>query len=291
MSALATQPQEHSNPDDSGVEFGQSADGFPVARVEDIVMAMLPSREDGGLLASAWRVARPLAELKRSDFYIYESSLCDEAAFRNRVFETAEHKRDLRKLAREDVRAHCSTPWGPSQGATIYAEGIARHHTAGHGGFKLSAERNGNVHPLLRAEAGWYEEDAAWAIVAITYPHFFTGYERRCAERTIKDSWPDAWETMTGNILQSGESHEKDRRAFEQTHAGDLLVISAITSDCEKGFVEVIATIGARRGQHVEERRFLVPGEEYKVGRFGFVIDGSRHPAYEGPSSFIGWQR
>ncbi|WP_454858514.1 DUF7007 domain-containing protein [Rhizobium binxianense] len=291
MSALTILIEDDSAPEHSGVEFGRSAEGFPVARVEDIVLAMLPSREGGAVLASARGAARPFAEMKRADFYIHQSTLKDEAAFRSCVLETAEHKRELRRLCRQTMRVHCSTPWGPSQGATIYAEGIVSHSTAGHGGFKLSADRNRKVHPMLRGEGGWYEEDAAWAIVAITYPHLFTGYERRCAERTIKDGWPDAWEAMFGTVLQPGESLEKDRRDFDKRHAADWIVISAITSDHEKGFVEVIATPGGRRDGREKERRFLVPSHEYRIGRFGFVIDESRHLVYDGPSSFAGWKR
>ncbi|ARM91123.1 hypothetical protein RHEC894_PC00088 (plasmid) [Rhizobium sp. CIAT894] len=291
MSATSPENPIETTPEYSGVEFARSAEGFPLARVDDIVMAMLPGGDGVGLLASAWRIFRPLAELKRADFYIYESTLTDEAAFRSRVLETVEHKRELRGLSRRDMRVHCSTPWGPSQGATIYAEGIVSHSTAGHGGFKLSGTRNRKVHPMLRAEDGWYEEDAAWAIVAITFPHLFTSYERRCAERTIRDSWPDAWETISGIALKCGESFEKDRRAFEQEHAGNWIVISAIRSDHEHGFVEVVATLGGCRAEQIEERRFLVPCDEYKVGRFGFVIDEARYRAYDGPSDFIGWQR
>jgi hypothetical protein len=134
-----------------------------------------------------------------------------------------------------------------------------------------------------------YKEDEAWAIVAITFPHLFTGFERRCAKRTIKDSWPEAWETIFGTILAPGESREKDRRAFEQQHADDWMVISAITSHHEKGMVEVVATMGGRRGPGTEERRFLVPADEYHAGRFGFVLDGDRHQIYSGPSNFVGW--
>lgn len=182
------------------------------------------------------------------------------------------------------------TPWGPSQGGTVYAEGVTAHSTAGHGGFKLSAERNRKVHTLLRVAGGFYEEDEAWAIVAITFPHLFTSFERRCAERIMKDSWPDAWETIFGTILAPGESREKDRRAFEAAHAGNWIVISAITSDQQRGFVECVATPGGRLGPGTEERRFLVPSDEYSVRRFGFVIDADRHAVYGGPSSFIGWQ-
>jgi hypothetical protein len=67
-------------------------------------------------------------------------------------------------------------------------------------------------------------------------------------------------------------------------------VISAITSDQTKGFVECIATKGGRCGSDKEERRFLVPVAEYDIGRFGFVIDPGRHAVYSGPSSFVGWQ-
>ncbi|MFA7604939.1 MAG: hypothetical protein WCY29_18250, partial [Novosphingobium sp.] len=154
-----------------------------------------------------------------------------------------------------------------------------------------SGARNAKVHPTLRVAGGWYEEDEASAIVIITFPHLFTAFERRNAERTMKDSWPDEWEKIFGTMLQPGESRTKDRRAFEKEHANDWIVVSAITSSHEKGFVEVIATPGGRRGEGTEERRFLVADAEYGIGRFGFVIDPDRHPVYGGPSSFIGWQR
>jgi hypothetical protein len=136
-----------------------------------------------------------------------------------------------------------------------------------------------------------YKEDEAWAIVAISFPHLFTAFERRCAERTVKDIWPDTWEAIFSTVLQPGESRTRDRRAFEREHANDWIVTSAITSSHKKGFVEVVASPGGRRGEGTEERRFLVPSDEYETGRFGFVIDPDRHPVYGGPSSFIGWQR
>jgi hypothetical protein len=213
------------------------------------------------------------------------------ARFRAKVQEQAEHQRAKRELGRREVHSKAQTPWGVSQGATVYAEGVESHSTAGHGGFKLSAERNRTVHPLLRAEGGWYEEDCAWAIVAITFPDLFTSFERRCAKRSVKDSWPIAWETIFGVVLGPSESYEKDRLAFHEEHADDWIVVSAISSGHQQGFVECVATPGGRRGVDTEERRFLVAADEYAVGRFGFVIDPSRHAVYGGPSSFIGWQR
>lgn len=270
--------------------FGISAEGFPVSRVGDNAFAMLPGRNGRHYLASGWRIRRPLAEWRRDDFYGHSGELADEAAFRARVLEHAEHQRERQALGRRAISSRVHTPWGTSQGATIYAEGVECHSTAGHGGFKLSVERNRQVHATLRVKGGFYEEDCAWAIVAITFPHLFTGFEWRCAERTIKDNWFEAWEAITGAILAPGESHEKDRRAFEAEHAGDWVVISAITSEQQPGFVECVAAPGGHRGPGTEERRFLVPSDEYTIARFGFVIDPDRHATYCGPSSFVGWQ-
>ncbi|MBY5356650.1 hypothetical protein HFO94_24495 [Rhizobium leguminosarum] len=289
MNTPALQAKAASARDLPGPEFSRSADDLPVARVGDLVFAMVSGRDGQHFLVSAWRVARPLSELKRDDFYSHHGAVADEAEFQARMFEQAEYSRELRALARPTVRMNCSTPWGPSQGATVYAEGIVSHTTAGHGGFKLCNECNVKIHPMLRCAGGWYEEDTAWAAIALAYPNLFTGYERKCADRTIRDSWPDAWEAIFGRPLAPGESHEKDRRAFEREHAGDWIVISALRSEQHAGITEVIATIGGLRATD-EERRYLVPRDEYEVGRFCFVIDPARHAAYDGPSSFINWQ-
>lgn len=291
MTAFAPNHQSEDTPGLPGVSFARSADGIPVAMVGDIAFAMVPAGDGRHYLATGWRIRRPIEEWTRSDFFGHSGALADEAAFRARVLENAEHQRETRALGRREARSSANTPWGQSQGATFYAEDVVCHSTAGHGGFHLSAARNRKVHPTLRAEGGWYEEDAAWAAVAITFPHLFTSFERRCAERTIKDSWPDAWEAISGTVLEPGESHEKDRRAFETQHANDWVVTSAITSNHEKGFVEVVATRGGTRGSGTEQRRFLVPADEYQVGRFGFVIDEARHHVYDGPSTIIGWYR
>ncbi|KAE9708267.1 DUF7007 domain-containing protein, partial [Escherichia coli] len=133
--------------------------------------AMLPAREGRHYLATGWRIGRPIAEWKHSDFYGHSGELADEAAFRAKIAENAEHQREARALGRRDIGSTANTPWGPSQGATVYAEGVVCYSTAGHGGFHLSAERNRSVHPMLLARDGWYEEDEGWAIVAITFPH------------------------------------------------------------------------------------------------------------------------
>ena len=273
------------------VRFATSAEGLPVAQFGDTAFAMLPGRDGTHFLGHAWRIRRPLDELLRKDFYGHGGVLADQEAFRAKVLEQAEHIRERQALGRHEIRSHANTPWGPSQGATVFAEGVVCHSTAGHGGFHLATDRNAKVDRRLRRPGGWYEEDAEWAIVALSFPHLFTSFERRCAEQTVKDSWPDAWEAIFATVLAPGQSHEKDRRAFHARHAGDWIVISAIKSEHHSRHVEVIATLGGHRDRGADQRRFLVPSGEYEIGRFGFVVDPDRHEIYEGPSSFVGWGR
>lgn len=290
MSALSTNDNFETDAPGACVEFGQSAEGFHVARIGDMVLAMMPLADGGAYLASACFVRRPLNELKRADFYGHDGRLADENEFRRRVHETAEHSRELHALGRVQTRMSASTPWGSSQLATIYGPGVTCHSTAGHGGFHLSADRNRLVDPALRKDSPWYEEDSEWAIVALTFPDLFTAYERKCADETIRHSWPEAWERIHGRILATGESRSRDRRAFEDAHAEDWVVISAIYSGQHARMTEVVATKGGLRGADAE-RRFLVPTDEYaRRCSFGFVIDETTHRSYDGPSSFVGWR-
>ncbi|WP_425503401.1 DUF7007 domain-containing protein [Rhizobium oryzihabitans] len=168
--------------------------------------------------------------------------------------------------------------------------GIVSYSTSGHGGFHLSHDRNHIVDSSVRSAGGWYEEDCEWAIVALTFPDVFTGYERRCAEEIAKHTFPAFWEKLRGRRLEPGESRTKDRACFDLTHANDWIVISAITSSQHAGMTEVIATKGGKREFGQEERRFLVSDAEYsKRSGFGFVIDLQLHTVYDGPSSFAGW--
>lgn len=285
------------NPEELIVEFGTSGDGFPVARGGDNAFAMLPGRGGTYFLATGWRIGRPLAEWRRSDLYGYSGRLADEAEFRAKVLENAEHQREKRRLGRVQMRSSANTPWGGAQSATVYAEGIVEYSTASHGGFHLTPERNAAVHPTLRSEGGWYEEDCRWAAVAITFPDLFTAFERGCAETTLKDWLPDAWEAIFDAVLGPGDSYQKDRRAFAAAHEDDWVVISAIRSADHAPLIEVVATRGGRRDPRAEERRFLVPSIEYEVERlFGFVVDPARHAicnggcdaARDGGESFVG---
>ena len=63
---------------------------------------------------------------------------------------------------------------------------------------------------------------------------------------------------------------------FQHTNAQRWVVVAAIRSDDCPGMVECTATLGGNRGIG-RTRSFLVPTGEYAPGRFGFVIDETRH--------------
>jgi hypothetical protein len=270
--------------------YGRTAEGFLAARVGDNAFAMLPLREGGHYLSMAWRLAQPIAEWTQADFYGLSGVLADEDAFCTHVAENALHQRQRAALGRREISSRASTPWGISQGATAYAEGVICHSTAGHGGFHLTPARNVRVHSRLRTADGFYEEDSAWAAVAEAFPELFTDLEQAGADATIRNWYPDAWEAIHRTALEPGQSSEKDRRDFYARHAGDWIVVSAIQSGHEPDFTEVVATLGGTRDGNSEARRYLVPSAEYGTsgGRFGFLIDESRHRRYDGPSSFVG---
>lgn len=72
------------------------------------------------------------------------------------------------------------TPWGPAQTAHRYGPGVVFYSTAGHGGFLLDTERLAAIPRQLRAltngeqgNAGWFEEDEDWSLVALAHPDLF----------------------------------------------------------------------------------------------------------------------
>ncbi|WP_244483784.1 DUF7007 domain-containing protein [Rhizobium sp. Root482] len=204
--------------------------------------------------------------------------------------EKAAHEVELRRLDRPTIDAGTSTPWGAAQDSRQFADGVVRHSTASHGGFHLDDVANNTVHALYRNDNGFYEEDCEWAKVAHAFPQLFSAHERRLADCTLRDTYPDAHERVMGVALLEGQSHARDRREFEKRHHNDWVVIAALNSDHQLGFVECIATLGGIRGE-AGERRFLVPCSDYTIAPHGFVIDPAKHKPYDGPSSFVTWRR
>lgn len=253
------------------VSFHRTADGFLAAFVEDRPFVALPNRKGGYSVWSACSIDRPPEEWMRRDFFIAGGTVADEDEFRAHILEIAEHSRELLTFDRPEICPGSSTPWGPAQVSRRYADGVIGHSTDGHGGFQLDEEANARVHPAYRNANGFYEEDGEWSKVAATFPHLFTGHERKCADRILRNCEPDAYEIVNGVVLQPGQSRVKDERRFRADHAFDWVVISAITSSQNPGFVECAAARGGDR-RSTELRRFLVPSGEYEPEPFGFIM-------------------
>lgn len=268
--------------------FHRTAQSLLAARVERTIFLALP-RKDGGFTAASGCVPdTPPDAWTAADVFSFGPHVADEDGFRAHVAEIAGHRRERTALNRRSIHTRAWTPWGWAQSADVYAGGVICYSTAGHGGFNLTPEKNALVHLRYRAEDGWYEEDADWAKVAATFPELFTAYERRCADRSLRNGEPDAYEAVNGVVLAPGQSRVKDARRFAAEHAEDWIVVSAITSDQRPGFVECIASLGGDRDAR-DQRGFLVPKNAYRCGPQGFVIDPARHEAFEEPSGFIGW--
>lgn len=255
--------------------YGRTADGDLAALVCDIAYAAIPGAQ-GLRISTAWRPRKPMTEWTRGDFSGASAIVGDEAGFHDHIAEQVQHQTELRDLGRKRGSARVATPWGQSQSSEIYADGVIFHSTASHGGFKLDRARNALMPAALRVLGGWYEEDAEWSKVATGFPNLFTAYERRHAEKTLRDYYPNCWEAINDRFLKPGESHENDRRIFGEKHARDWIVVSAIRSNEHPGMTDCIARLGGVRSVG-GERRFLVPCDEYRAGRFGFVIDEARH--------------
>jgi hypothetical protein len=255
--------------------FLRTRDGRLAAHVDDYCYLAVPAGERWRI-AGAWQIAKPAETWEPADFYSSQGFVDSEDAFRAYVEDYAAHRRQLLKLPRERLDLRVETPWGQADSNEVYGEGVVFHSTPSHGGFKLDDVPNTQVPEALRNADGWYEEDAEWAKVAAAFPALFTDRERRQADDTIRNEWPDHWETVHSRELAPGESWAKDRRLFYETHAQDWIVLSACRSKEHPGMVECFTALGGDRS--VSTRRcFLVPADEYKPGRFGFVIDESRH--------------
>lgn len=175
------------------------------------------------------------------------------------------------------------TPWGPADNVFELCDGIHIVSTPGHGGFKVDRKLNARIPQYMRRKDGWYEEDCEYALVLLALAdEIKPGAEDLMnARQTVRNYYPDEYERFTGEVIPPGESHEKDRRLFQEEHQDDLVVVSAAGTwheDCPEGMVLVDATRGGKRELHTSGRTFLVRDEEYaQRSRFGFIVDPDRH--------------
>lgn len=174
------------------------------------------------------------------------------------------------------------SPWGAVDSYDVIAPGIVSVSTPSHGGIKLDRARNAQVHPAFQNTDGWYEEDCEADIVVFTFPYQFinyarsqgrdtTPYEYEAVAESLRQWFPDEWETMTGEKVTAEQSTIVAKREFLAAHVDDWIGVAALgTPDgvkvwCRKG------------GDHdAEEAIFLVPDGEYHAGRF--FTDDTRYP-------------
>jgi hypothetical protein len=85
------------------------------------------------------------------------------------------------KAVPESMRARLSqTPWGKADSITKLADGIYAVSTPSHGGLWISQDRLADMPEasveFARKWSGseqWWEEDCAWAFVAVVHPEAF----------------------------------------------------------------------------------------------------------------------
>lgn len=180
------------------------------------------------------------------------------------------------------------SPWGAVQSATEVAPGLWSVSTAGHGGLKLSRERNAAMPDYMRSPGGWYEEDSQWSLVALVFPEPFrallpwqkpgdrTFYES--ALETARNWHAGEYERFFGVTLAPAESYQRRREQFER-ETRDRFVVRAAWGDWARFVPPGMVGVVAERKVDGVERWFLIPKAEYRTTSIGgFVIDETRHP-------------
>lgn len=225
----------------------------------------------------------------------------DEAA---RVFEQKKADLDAQRgtWGTAGVAVGVRTPWGQAQSANEMAEGVTSVSTAGHGGVKLSPERNAVIPAALRNRSGWYEEDCEVSIVGMFHPDAFPRHEggdTKAAvasfERSVKNYFPDAYQTATGRTVPPEESsvlreraQRADEAAFRAAHANEHVSVGFGTDSTGSWVPSGYVAVRARVDATGEEREFLVPkGEAVQDNslRRAVLIDPRRHVDITGVGS------
>lgn len=165
--------------------------------------------------------------------------------------------------------------WGRINNTYRIATGITEVSCEGHGGVKLSPERNRLVHPDLRRAGGWYEEDCEYRIVQATFPEEFCGQNANVPEHyksltpeqveaealeRVREYYPHEYEKATGEKVRPEDSSQVRRELFYEEHENDFVSTSAIMSERE-GYV----SIKARRASDGATQNFLLKREDYKA--------------------------
>lgn len=154
------------------------------------------------------------------------------------------------------------TPWGPAQNVIDYSDGIAVVSCAGHGGLKLSPERNKAIPVALRQSSGWYEEDCDFQIAGMYFPeetrpttgrgysenYDLEKWEEYCRQGVRDYHW-GGYEKATGEEIRPGESSGKDEAMFLARHEDRWMTSGGFSNTDDPNIVKV----GAKRGTETRE--------------------------------------
>ncbi len=177
-----------------------------------------------------------------------------------------------------------TSPWGAIQGKKELAPGIWQVSTAGHGGIKLSRERNAAVPKYMRREGGWYEEDCDWALAAVVHPIGFHRVikiegkpdrtEFEVAMETFRNWYPSEYERFSGIMLEPGQSLKRDEQLFEIETRDKFVVTAAWGEWADWVPAGKVGVCAVNRSQSQVIKYFLVDAKRYgKRSRFGHIID------------------
>lgn len=105
-----------------------------------------------------------------------------------------------------------STPWGTAQTARNFGVGIVQYSTASHGGFHVSGGLLRKMDEDMRGDAyaplGWFEEDCAWCMVALSFPERFPLQARLDALDTLRSTYPQQWKRLCQSAANYGQAPE-----------------------------------------------------------------------------------
>lgn len=201
-----------------------------------------------------------------------------------------------------NVQVDSRTPWGKADYVSHPADGIVSVGTPGHGGIKLSPERNAEIPAALRNKSGWYEEDCEAAIVGMVHPeampHYMNGDMdaiRDASTSTVKSWFPDQYEKATGESVSPEESYVRredlkraDEKSFRAEHSHEM-VSTGWGNDSNGAWVpEGYSTLTAKVDDTGETREYLVPDSDCvsdHMLRKNVVIDPNKHIDVTGISS------
>ena len=161
------------------------------------------------------------------------------------------------------------SPWGTVDHCTPLAPGAWEVSTPSHGGIKLDRKLNARVPEAARRAGGWYEEDCEWSLAVLAIPELARDERAlELATSTAKNWHPDEYTAITGIAVETSESFELRRRAFEAETADKYVVYSASRYDDHQ-----VLCRAQHRDPSKPEIKVLVPTERYRNrGQFRYVL-------------------